>query len=581
MMGEPKAPDQAVGSVAWWTAPKVTGATRFQAEAAPQDGGSDRGQAGVIVQPAACTNLGVLQFLTPEQCKDVRDGTLKEDLTSPIQKALRAAAGGTLEFPPGHYLCGALRLPEGARLVGQGATLVCHPDTKGNWLQAEKPGGGGSLQGLALDYRHNPAHMHPLSLEIDPRGWRIEGCVFKNMQVSAAIHASYERGGGDIRIQSCRFLNGRQAGALSIRTQRAGLGVAGLAMADCDVLNCGGSLVAITMNDDKGDPSTWDRFGAFRDVTLRNLTLVGDHTGDGGAIPVELWGADHVSVTGCRVERATRGIGFFFCRHVVCSHNLIRNQSCYAHEVGVVQDLVISHERAYNCGHFYYDTAHQDIDHPSRDVVIAHNLMVGTGRTGRQDNFWAIKNVPQKRTKTNISIVGNEFRNLENAHGGAIRMEGTENLLVRGNHLVAEAENCAFSLASVGKSVGALVCDNRVEIRTDFTGAHPSSHDRACVISHGNSERATITGNVITMEGENKASATLFAIGDFDWETGSSQKDLRIERNTITGPFDFGLRVWDTSGTAQVLDNSVGGVAETKQTRRYHLRGVKGYPSLP
>jgi len=217
------------------------------------------------------------------------------DDTDEIQAAATLAGNTSiLSFPKnGTYLCGELTLPENPHVIGNGSNLTCPAaaTSANNWITASAPQSGGKIESLNFDYDTNTNGRHIIQMGSNAAHWTIRDCTFENMKQRAALRAEYFTaiaGDGNILVEGCTFRNGDSAGAVNFYAQAPDLGVSNIVVKDCNIDECGGSLIAINMINGDWDATT-GRFGAFKDCKIVNCRITGNGTGTYGPIPTELY----------------------------------------------------------------------------------------------------------------------------------------------------------------------------------------------------------------------------------------------------------------------------------------------------
>lgn len=513
--------------------------------------------------------MSVLDGMTATQIADVRAGTAAVDVTAAVQATINAAgATKTLEWPAGTYLCGELTFPNGIDWRGRGATLKCPPGATvaNNWIRAAGTKQGGSIEGITFDYQGNANGKHILELGANARNWRILRNTFKNMKGRNAIRADWAvavAGDGYIEVRGNSFIGGQSAGSLAFLAQLPNMGIRDITFTDNQVIDCGGSMCTIRNTQDPPDPA--GNWGTFVNVTLSNNRLVGNGTGDFGPIPVELWGCDNVTIVGNAVDQATRGIGFAWCRNVTCSVNAISNQTFYAHEVGMVDGLLVSGETIKNCKRFIFEDS-GGVGLASKNISVVGNIIDGSGMTVAEANVYALQFTAQTTAglyHTNVLIANNRFANLT-YHSGAVRLVAVRGALMSVNKFVRTAELEGVTLVRLTDSADCTITGNEARLSGPYTANTPVFDSAPGVITPSPSSLAdgnVIEKNIIASSISSFAGSGVVAIGAVT--APSDFKTLRIAGNVLSGPFTQIFFINDTGGFTVLRDNDDRAASET------------------
>ena len=416
----------------------------------------------------------------------VGDGVI--DDTAAVQAAINATANNSiLEFVSGEsYLVFELTFPDGIWWRGNGATILYDPATTGvSWMTAIGSAQSGRVEGLVFDYQTSSVGYHILSLGNNARDWMFLDCTFQNMNNRPALRTDYitsVAGDGNITVRGCKFLNGTGAGAIAFYSRLPNMGIENITVDDCDILDCGSSMLFIAMTDDTDDEGA-GRYGSFKNTRITNVRFRGNGTGPFGAIPTELWGHDNLVVSNCQLDTATRGIGFTWSRGVTISNNVIRNQTSYAHEVGANKDVVISGESVVDCASFLLGTAIL-VNAPDENYLITGNSYVGTGRTVYNSGQYGIAfttNYTVGLVRKNIVISNNLFRDLEYLRA-IVRCAYTDGVTISDNSYLINTVYGTIPFVFLFDCRKNLVQNNSIILNADYTSSNPQYDNFPSVI---------------------------------------------------------------------------------------------------
>lgn len=487
------------------------------------------------------------------------------DDTAALQNAIDSTRSDhILDFGDGTYLCGELTFPDGISWLGRGATLICSESaTKTeNWIRARGTHQGGTIRGLRFDYQANTHGRHILDLGHEAHDWHIADNTFTGMRDRSAIRADWiqaNQGAGSITIEGNEFRAGINAGAIAFYAHQPKLAVQKIAIINNDIVDCGGSMCQVAMVDSTVDDGP-GRFGAFKSTVVSQNVFSGNATGKFGAIPLELWGHDDISVSRNRILKATRGIGFGWCRNANSIANSIEEQSHYAYEVGVVNGLRISETVARNCKRFFFEDS--DIHgRLSENITIESNEIYGSGMSSPEANLYSIQFAGQRRNageyRANITIARNKFSRLDRMTG-AIRLVGVRNAVVSGNQLTRVSEPQGIVFCQLTDTVDSLIDQNSVVLSGRYTEATPGFGASLGIISTAPSDlsgKNTVTRN--TLESRVFGPHGLDFIGIGASTPPTNFRGLVVIENKLIGEFAIPISVNDLGNTSVVRDNDI------------------------
>jgi len=489
------------------------------------------------------------------------------DDTAAIQAAITAAGSNLLIWEPGTYLVGNLTFPNGINWKAKGAvTLLAKSSvTAMYWIAPTGAQYGGSIDGIIFDVNHNTNSPHIIRLGDNARNWTVKNCTFRHMYERNAIRADYAThiaGDGNLKFQGCTFEdstgNGtplKAAGAFAIYAT-AGVGTLNIQILDCTITNCGGPIVAVQCNNGVA-PGGIVTYGAFVGVTIDNVRINGNTGGPNGAIPMELSGIDGLVITNSIVDGGTRGIGFQACRYGQSSGNVIKNQTLYAHETGLLDTFVISNESIYNCATFITDDNNISGNNASRNVLIEGNEFNGTGLSSYTANTNGIgfKNVAGMLDYASIVIRNNSFINCQ-YWDAILRTSHVTGLVVENNNYIIQNAKDAWVFTITDYQTNAIYKDNTITMAVDFGATNPNWGGVPFVftISAPISNMLFENNNLLDVVANPVVSANTF--GCFGLFAGSQAlQNVVVRRNFVSGFWGSFVRMGDTTNTAMVLDN--------------------------
>jgi len=481
------------------------------------------------------------------------------DDTAAIQAAFNASAstGKRLLLQRGTYLVSRVGIPSGLRVVGdQGRFIQKAGIAEGqSWFYAVARETQAEIEAVEFDGQNSTSKNVLLMMGDGPRKWKIINCVFRNMNFRGAIQAGWGwftpvPGDGDIIIDGCEFLDGYSAGAINLYAHNGNQGqpIRNIRISNCKILNCGSSLISITDTSETNKSAD-----TFHNTIIENVVMVGNGTGIYDTIPMELWGHTGVTVRGCIIDNASRGVGFGVVENAVITGNVIRNQWIYGAEIGGAKNISITGNAFLNCKTMMMTTGQTIVG-----GVISGNVFDGTGLSAPVANTYAIgfaepvEGIPQA---TGFSITGNVFRNA-NYLSGIMRLHKAKNITVSGNVYEQGNELSPANFMNLAQQDGVTVSGNTV-ILSHFTDKTPGFDNMPAVFGIGASgvegNKINILNNTIISEMKSMAGVGVMAVG-----ANFGVADLGrviISGNVIYGLFERLFNFTDNGGLVTIRDN--------------------------
>lgn len=482
------------------------------------------------------------------------------DDTTAIQAGLNAAGSSfELFFPAGTYLCGELTLPDGIMLYGDKASLECKSTATAvnDWIKPVSATSSGTVRNLTFNYVGNTNGRHILSLGVNPRNWLIDGCTFQNMKTRGALRAQYTAttaGNGYLTVQNCTFTGGNSAGAINFYADAGVTGIRDISVIDCDVIDCGSSLVAITQTSSPADT-------CFANTIISNVRMVGNGTGVSGPIPIEIWGHTNVRIEGCAIDQATRGIGTSNCTNLAIVGNTISNQTFYAAEIGDTKDFSFVGNAVRNCAALIVAGVGG-----AQNWTIVGNTYEGTGKASFTSNTWAIKfDAPSPgKVRNGFTIANNTFKDLAYL-SGVMRLNNCLNVNVNSNTMIRSSEYDGVVFANIDRNIGASFSNNTIIMRANYTANTPEYNDLPSVFTTGStSSNCVIDGNSLISFATSIAGFGFSGIGISAGAT--DYVGYTIQNNTFIGYFGRFINMDDNGGTLVIRNNDTSRATELTPT---------------
>jgi hypothetical protein len=291
---------------------------------------------------------------------------------------------------------------------------------------------------------------------------------------------------------------------------------------------------------------------------LRDFTQVG--VNDLPPIPIEPnGGINGITIANNTIDGvADSGISTADCTNMTITGNVIRKQRNYAVELNGGKQITIASNVVEDCESLTHETGNTGVGGKIRlsDVVIANNVVVGTGRSSYfSGEFIRLKSARRVRITGNLF---NDWKYLNSAIriGFGSSDSVAEDVVVEGNTFVVSDANTAITAMAISSSLRTNVVGNTFRINRNLV----SNDDLFGIVIAAEmnvlSSGTLIEGNHIQFAGTVTAAPNASGIGN-DFAGAGPCAGLTVARNyVVNGPRGLLLRTNSTDLTVYGNDTT-------------------------
>lgn len=527
----------------------------------------------------------------------VGDGV--NDDTAEIQAAIdavEASGGGTVYFPEGTYLCGALSLGENVRLEGENrvAILKNATTTINNWITIDGVSNV-EFDGLTFDTNLSSGSdgsgcvaIYVPTTSTAANQIRFHNCNFQGGTIRPYIDFRMSIASRGVSVERCYFLGKATLTTNTPPSSQTTQALRFLCATGCGDWDINGNtfrLIGTTLQIRHESAQAFDRFDSVTIARNRTYQVLADP--NISTSPYELYCITGLAVTGNLIDTGGRGFNATFVKGGDYSGNVASNQAIYFMEMANCDGVSVVGNLALNCKTFVNDTSGSDPG--SINITIKSNFIVG-GHAGESGhtlgvNGNAITMVAARNGYADWDISDNVFAGLQYMTS-VIRVDGasTERIAIDRNTIIETDETQQPLAINLTKGSDLYARGNRI-YRTadvsDTTDAGASKHAFiAPVPAASGPQNVLIEGNEIKWSGADVRTGgnDVGCIGIGANTSALALPGLTVRRNRVIGDYANPLMLQVTSGDTVVEDNDLSQATGTntlnaaivyRRTKRY------------
>lgn len=437
----------------------------------------------------------------------VGDGTT--DDTTAVQAALTASTSSTtIVLPAGKtFLVGPITIASG-RLLSDGGVLKLKASTESNANLLTVTGNNVTLDGLVID--GNSAGQTNAIIGI--RAVSVSGLTIKNCRITDMTKDA-------IRISGA-------CDDLTIRDNH----VSGLAMTAAGIsVLASGSRMSVSRNRVSVTTGQAVLIHSETAPLIYGLDVIGNIIDSAGQIPLEVFDAETVVISGNAIIAGNRGISLARVDNVSITGNTVKNQTTYAVELSSACDgVTISGNTVLNCARFIEASS-------VTALSVTGNVAIGTGLSGTVASSAYLR----INTGSNIVIANNVIADWAYLTNGIRIGVGSApvGVSIVNNRFLVNNANTSLTALNVAQATNVTVQGNQAYLTRAFVAGDANA--RIMSVTQGSCTGVQFRNNVIEVTGDTSAATSVVGIGTGFAAASTLAKSCIVGNQVVGAPNAF------------------------------------------